>query len=228
MFSKMPSITDIIDEKGRINYKQLKDFVSQMSIGEFTDQAKYPFLVGKELYDGELMSRPSSASPTSTMRFSAAEFKRQVYRPEPTPPQGGGQGRLADTHPLNALPPGIPSAASQERGVSLSQAIFLVRRKLYSSQPDNIITIGRAVSNDIIIADYVISKNHAQIVLFKGMYFIVDLGSTNGTKVNHQTISPGSKVQLQYNDSVAFGRLVFVFANPVNIYTGLRKEILGL
>ena len=74
----MPSITDIVDIKGRLNYKQLKDFISKLSIGEFTDQATYPFLVGKELYDGELMSRPSSSPATSTMRFNAVDLRRQL------------------------------------------------------------------------------------------------------------------------------------------------------
>jgi len=222
----MPSITDIVDAKGRINYAQLKDFVSKLSIGEFTDQATYPFLVGKELYDGELMSRPSNASPTSTMRFSAAEFRRHPYFKGMDVEATQSFSKLSDTHPLIPLPQN--SQQPQERTSSFSQAIFMVRRKLYSSLPENTISLGRAVSNDVVIADYVISKAHAQIVLFKGMYFIVDLGSTNGTKVNHETITPGCKVQLQFNDTVSFGRLVFVFTNPVNIYTGLRKEILGL
>lgn len=227
----MQSIKDIVDAKGRLNYKQLKDFVANMSIGEFTDQAKYPFLVGKELYDGELMSRPSNVSATSTMRFNAVNFRT----PQPTSSDPAISKSLSDTHPSASLPPAgahqptVPAAKLPSNdGGGLSQAIFLVMRKLYSPLAENQISIGRSGSNDIVIADYVISKEHAQIILFKDMYFIVDLGSTNGTKVNHRVIAPGSKVQLQFNDTVAFGRIVFVFTNPLNIYSGLRKEILGI
>lgn len=216
----MPSIMDIVDVKGRINYRQLKEFVAGLAMAEFTDQAKYPFLVGKELYDGELMSRPANSSASSTMRFHALEFKRHGYSP--------ARSSHSDTQPATPLPTQIQDAAKGAQEGGLAQAIFILRRKLYSSQPENVISIGRAVSNDIVIADYVISKTHAQIIVFKGMYFIVDLGSTNGTKVNHQVISPGAKVQLQFNDTVSFGRIVFVFTNPLSIYSGLRKEILGI
>lgn len=231
---EMPSILDIVDAKGRLNYKQLKDFVGGLSIAEFTDQAKHPFLVGKELYDGEIMSRPPNASASITMRFQAVDMRRNLERANIQLPHSYSPAVRAhsDTHPSAPIPPQAQGAnakpAQPQEGGGLSQAIFIVRRKLYSTQPENVIGIGRAASNDIVVADYVISKTHAQIILFKGMYFIVDLGSTNGTKVNHQSISPGAKVQLQFNDSVSFGRIVFVFTNPLSVYSGLRKEILGI
>jgi ABC-type multidrug transport system ATPase subunit/pSer/pThr/pTyr-binding forkhead associated (FHA) protein len=46
------------------------------------------------------------------------------------------------------------------------------------------ITIGRDASNDVCINHPVVSKNHAEIVKQGGKFFIVDLGSTNGTFVN--------------------------------------------
>lgn len=208
----MPSLRDIMDNKSRMNYEQLKLLVSSMSISEFTDQAQHPFLVGKELYDGELTKRGGS-SPTSTMRFSASEFRQRMEE----------MGREDTTRSI-PLPP-IPSES--EKGGGISHAIYLLRKKTFSAEPQNVISIGRAADNDIVVADYVVSKKHAQIVLFKGLYFIVDLSSTNGTKVNLQAIVPGMKVQLQMNYTISFGRLVFVFTHPLNVYRGLRKEILG-
>ena len=211
----MQSIIDIADAKGRLNYKQFKDFVATLSISELTDQAKYPFLVGKVLYDGTIMSRSDRISPTTTMRFNITD-SRNLTADLATPTVKISRQGTADDSPKT----------SQEDG-ALSQAIFLVKRKLYSPQPENIVSIGRANSNDIVVADCVISKEHSRIILFNDMYFIVDLGSTNGTKVNHQDITPGSKIQLHFNDTVSFGRLVFVFTNPLSLYSNLRRQILG-
>jgi len=220
----MPSILDLSDSKNRVNYRQLKDFVSSLSISELSDQAQYPFLVGKALYDGELMSR-SSGSATSTMRFNPADIRRAISSRQELEIRAPQPQRAADTHVQTPLPPG--STPPQESG-GMSQAIYLVRKRPYSIEPEGVISIGRAATNDIVIADFVISKIHAHIIVFKDKHFIVDMGSTNGTKVDHQLISPGMKVQLQYNSTVSFGRLVFVFTNPLNVYGGLRKEILGI
>jgi ABC-type multidrug transport system ATPase subunit/pSer/pThr/pTyr-binding forkhead associated (FHA) protein len=46
------------------------------------------------------------------------------------------------------------------------------------------IRIGRDASNDFAINHPVVSKHHAEIVKQGGKYFVVDLGSTNGTFVN--------------------------------------------
>ncbi|OGV56338.1 MAG: hypothetical protein A2X49_07195 [Lentisphaerae bacterium GWF2_52_8] len=209
----MSKLFDLADNKGRVNYEQLKKFVSETSLADFTEQAQHPILIGKELYEGEITRKAglsAAVTNTSTMRFSVAAFKNIIH---PAPELG------ATTRHER---PG-----AEESGIT--RAIYLLKKKLYSNESDlNLITIGRAGNNDIVIADYVISKAHAQIVIFRGMYFIVDLGSTNGTKVNQQLIQPKLKVQLQVNSTIAFGRICFVFAHPLQVYRGLRKEILGL
>ncbi len=224
---QMASIFDFTDSKNRVNYARLKDYVAGISLSEFTDKIQYLFLVGKELYDGE-MSRQINASSTSTMRFSAAAVKEILAKSETKPsvhvsgPDVPPKKELSSDTSRKLEPPSTEES-------SLSKAIYIIRKRPFAAETNqNLITVGRAMDNDIVIADYVISKHHAQIVLFKGMHFILDSGSTNGTSVNYELIKPGMKMQLQPGATIAFGRICFVLAHPLSIYRGMRKEILGL
>lgn len=210
----MPLLISIIDENGRVQHDQLRDLVDSTSLAQFTDQAKHPFLVGKEFYDGELSKKSLNSTSTSTMKFSAAELYDVIGEKGATTLQFSGRTRQDD---------------SSEKKSTMSNAIFCLRKKSYSDDAErNIFSIGRSRNNDIVVADYVISKHHAQIIFFHDMYFIMDLGSTNGTKVNHRPIPPNMKMKLPINSTIAFGRFCFVFAHPLQVYRGMRKEILGL
>jgi len=209
----MPSLLDLIDERGRVGYAQLKDFVSKMSIAEFAEQANFPFLVGKELYDGTLMAHSSSKPASSTVRFRAIDPK--VQEPALT------ESQQTDTVALGKMP--VSQADS-----GISHAVYAVRRKAYSVTTPGMISIGRSSNNDIVIPDFVISKAHACFVPFKDKYFVSDMSSTNGTKVDHVKIDPGAKVQVQFNSTIALGRIVFIFTSSYVIYKGLRNEAFGI
>jgi transcriptional regulator with GAF, ATPase, and Fis domain len=63
------------------------------------------------------------------------------------------------------------------------------------------ISIGRALDNDLRLADTLISRHHSRIEVLNGEAIVVDLGSANGTKVNGQRIDrkvlmPGDEVQI--------------------------------
>lgn len=68
------------------------------------------------------------------------------------------------------------------------------------------ITIGRDVTNDVIISDPEISRHHARLVRTANGYAIEDLRSTNGTFVNRQRIS--SPHQLYDGDVIGLGETV--------------------
>ncbi len=80
---------------------------------------------------------------------------------------------------------------------------------------DLIITIGRDLTNDIVIQDPEISRRHARMRRWKHGYSIEDVGSTNGTSVNGQPITEprllrpndrlkiGTNVQFQYMQDAA-------------------------
>jgi adenylate cyclase len=70
-------------------------------------------------------------------------------------------------------------------------------------------SIGRAPDNDVVfINEHSISRKHASIVQENGEFFLVDLGSKNGTKVNGQIVK---RHRLSNDDQVLLGKVVLTF-----------------
>jgi len=67
---------------------------------------------------------------------------------------------------------------------------------------EDLITIGRAEDNMIVIADPSISSHHAQLQLAGETYRLKDLDSTNGTCVNG---IPATETALRFDDRIRFG-----------------------
>lgn len=65
-------------------------------------------------------------------------------------------------------------------------------------------TIGRAPENSIRLEDTSVSGRHAEIVVVAQNCYLKDLGSTNGTIVNGQTVT---EAQLRAGDRVRFGKV---------------------
>lgn len=70
------------------------------------------------------------------------------------------------------------------------------------------LTVGRTNDNDLVLADPNVSRNHAEIRPVPGAYQLVDLGSTNGTKING-TMS--AEHRLVNGDVITFGATVVTF-----------------
>jgi hypothetical protein len=68
------------------------------------------------------------------------------------------------------------------------------------------VTIGRDITNDIVINDPEISRHHSRLVRTQTGYTLEDLRSTNGTFANRQRIS--APVQLSNGDTIGLGETV--------------------
>ncbi len=63
-------------------------------------------------------------------------------------------------------------------------------------------TVGRGSSCNIKIGDAGVSSKHAKIWCEDGVFFVMDLGSTNGTFVNDRDVD---RQQLEDGDTITFG-----------------------
>jgi len=211
----MLTVSAMADSSNRIERDQLRDFIQRTSLVEFAAQAKHPFLVGKAFYESVIAGKSLKASSGSTWRIKA--------RADGAPAQAFSEPEDdTNTAKLSKLPPGVPSAGDES--LEASGWIYLVAKRLGGGYPENVIAIGRASDNDIVIPAPALSKRHAQIGVFKDMHFIVDVNSTNGTKVDAQNAAPGVKVQLQFNSVVSLGGVAFVFVSPISVYRAISSN----
>ncbi|HVE82141.1 MAG TPA: FHA domain-containing protein [Myxococcales bacterium] len=74
------------------------------------------------------------------------------------------------------------------------------------------VTIGRTADCDVILYDPGVSRKHARIFSQGKAYYVEDMGSSNGTKVNGSVVK---KKQLSDGDAVALGPVVFNFTSKV-------------
>jgi pSer/pThr/pTyr-binding forkhead associated (FHA) protein len=72
----------------------------------------------------------------------------------------------------------------------------------------DVITIGRAPSNDVVIDDPTVSAQHASLTKSPGGYRLRDLGSTNGTQINGISIADA---ELKDGTEIRFGYVTGVF-----------------
>ena len=72
------------------------------------------------------------------------------------------------------------------------------------------LTLGRDVTNDIVVNDPEVSRKHARLTASVGGYVIEDLGSTNGTFINGQRLlgphllNPGELIMIGENVSLKY------------------------
>lgn len=70
-------------------------------------------------------------------------------------------------------------------------------------------TIGRSAENDVSIPDETVSARHAKISFRKGTWWLEDLGSRNGTRLNQSVVE--QPAVLSNDDQIDVGQVHLVF-----------------
>ncbi|MGZ3768350.1 MAG: diguanylate cyclase [Bdellovibrio sp.] len=81
----------------------------------------------------------------------------------------------------------------------------------------NDIVIGRSVESQVYIDDKSLSRSHAKFAVNGSEVSVIDLGSTNKTIVNGQTIPPLASCLLRNNDQIKTGNVIFKFLEKGSI-----------
>ena len=90
------------------------------------------------------------------------------------------------------------------------------------------LTIGRLPDNDVTIATEAVSRHHARIEAARGGFWIADLGSRNGTRLNGERFS-GESRWLSNGDSIVIGgeTLRFLAGEETRAAAGPQQPVKG-
>jgi hypothetical protein len=158
---------------------------------------------------------------------SRDEFVRRC--PHPFLLALSGTTEDSQSRPLRTMR--LPSAdvlasAMQAERRRLAQQIGRLVLAIKKRQPTypNMITVGRAPNNDVVIMDGLVSKFHAWFRITDGKVAIADAGSANGTRVNDTLlVANADPAPLASGDKVTFGMLAFRFVDAAGAWAALRK-----
>jgi hypothetical protein len=141
------------------------------------------------------VAAPENGAPAEASSFEEATSVIPAW--QQTDPNADSKRTVS----LQALPPEeVASGAGFAAMLTFETGPFAGRMVALPSQ---MVTIGRAPDNDVVVGDPATSGHHGRIEVRQGSFWISDLGSTNGTLVNGE---PVIEKQLSDGDMIAIGQ----------------------
>jgi Protein of unknown function (DUF3662)/FHA domain len=125
----------------------------------------------------------------------------------------------AEGEPIEQLQPGatmvykpkvpVPTEAvsAAELGVEQELAVLVFNGKRHEVKEPTVV-LGRSRDSDIQLADANVSRRHAELRQEGTSYWIIDLGSTNGTEVNGKRVK---RAKLKDGDTIVLGSTRITF-----------------
>ncbi len=160
--------------------------------GLSTDEIKQVFLCLSDDLASRLPARHLRFFNPATLTTNPIQLPRERLDPGPPP------GRNASA----AFAPGQQALLA----TFASNAPEYVSSLVSLDKPE--LTIGRRADNDIVVPEPTVSGQHANLKWANGSWVVEDLGSTNGTYVDH-TYERKTHVSLMHGSEVQLGELRF-------------------
>lgn len=92
----------------------------------------------------------------------------------------------------------------------------------------NMISVGRALNNDVVIVLSTVSKLHGYFLNDGAAWSFYDHGSKNGTQLNGAPVKPNERRPIAPGDRIRLGlELQCVFLSPEKLYDFLRRSSSG-
>ena len=124
-----------------------------------------------------------------------------------TPEEGIPSGSLAAATSVFNLKEGESPAQDSLLGEAVVVPLTPTSKTLQEDQ----VLLGRALTNDIRLVSSQISKVHVRFELDEGKWQIVDLGSSNGTRLNGLKLEPDRAYFLRGGDELVLGDIVILY-----------------
>jgi hypothetical protein len=144
---------------------------------------------------------PGSTAPGNGLRLAESETLEEATSIIPAWQHTDSPSDSTRTVSLQAVPleqiaagSGYSAVLSFESGPFAGRIVAL---------PSQMVTVGRAPDNDIVVGDPATSGHHGRIEPRSGSFWMSDLGSTNGTLVNGE---PVIEKELSDGDLIAIGQ----------------------
>jgi len=144
---------------------------------------------------GAPVASPGNGAPSDPGSFEEATSVIPAW--QQTDPNADAKRTVS----LQAMPPeeiasgsGFAALLTFETGPFAGRIVAL---------PNQMVSIGRAPDNEVVVGDPATSGHHGRIEVRSGSFWISDLGSTNGTLVNGE---PVIEKQLSDGDMIAIGQ----------------------
>lgn len=158
------------------------------------------------LLNGERIKGQSPLGRGDTIRVGPEEFR---FHADTAAPPVVAAPRPPESPPAESVPPALPTTGRRP-----VLAAFEVLNEGVSKGTRYEITtplshVGRGPHNDIIVADDSVSDLHAKVQQRENGWFVVDMGSTNGTYVAGERVV--GEARLVPNVDVRFGGMKFAF-----------------
>ena len=189
------------------------------SVGQFTPPANLDITEPSTIFSNHPQSKGKPAQqpdPGLQSPFTAPEEPQTQFGSPKRDSVASGLVTNDDEFGIPRVAPFIvdmPDAPEPVDVIVTDRVLILKVRNLSATYPltNNVTTMGRPDKDtqsypDVEIElDDSVSRKHAEIRRKAAEFFLIDLGSTNGTMLNGQALRPGIEIRLQHGDRIRLG-----------------------